>query len=181
MAITLDELRAALGPIIKEALAPIIARLDGIDARLDGIDERLDGMDARLVSIEASTSLSDKARKVDAVRLANGLKSLTAPLVRLPFTHNGLPWTEDLAPQPARLLDLAVSGSEHVPGEHAPSGWNRAKSKAFLAKALEGYDEISGSDGEGEAGAKSRTARLKVIAVMGGNVERVIGATYSLN
>ena len=167
MAITLDELRAALGPIIKEALAPIIARLDG--------------MDARLVSIHTSTSLSDKARKVDAVRLANGLKSLTAPLVRLPFTHNGLPWTDDLAPQPARLLDLAVPGSEHVPGEHAPSGWSWAKSKAFLAKALEGYDEISGSDGEGEAGVNARTARLKVIAVMGGNVERVIGATYSLN
>ena len=74
------------------------------------------------------------------------------------------------------LLDLAVSGSEHVPGELTTSGWNVSKSKAFLAKALEGYDEISGSDGEGEAGSKSRTARLKVIAVMGGNVKRVIGA-----
>ena len=116
----------------------------------------------------------------DATRRANGLKSLTVPLLPLRFNHSGSPWPADVA-QPARLGDLAVSGSESVPGTSARSEWNCAKSRAFLANAVAGYDGESGSDGEGELGSKSRTTRLKVIEAMGASYERVIGTVYKLN
>lgn len=114
----------------------------------------------------------------DATRRANGLKSLTAPLLPLRFDHSGNPWPADVA-QPARLSVLAVSGSENVPGSRERSDWNRVKSRAFLAMAVEGYD--SDTDGEDENGPKSRTARLKVIGALGASFERVIRTVYALN
>lgn len=162
--ITLDQLTAALAPL-SAAIARNGVRLDSIDARLDSIDAQLRTADAH--------------RAVDRARTANGLKALRAELVPLPYDRNGRPWPRGVE-QPRRMIDLAISGSEHVPGEAATSGWNRGKSKAFLSTAVDGY-ATDGTDGEGEAGAKSRTARLKVIDVLGGSYERVINSVYALN
>ena len=169
---------ARLGAI-DARLDAIDARLDATDARLGAIDARLESTDARLGAINASLQAAEASRAVGRARTANGLKALRADLVPLPFDRDGRPWPPGVA-QPRRMIDLAVSGAEHVPGETTTSGWNRGKSKAFLAAAVDGYS-TDGTDGEGEAGAKSRTARLKVIDVMGGSYERVIGAVYALN
>ena len=158
------ELKTDLKTSIAEAIAPVLTRLDRIETRLDRIETRLDRAEAKGAN--------------DAVRMANGLKSLTAPLTQLLFNHSGGAWPADVA-QPSCLLELAVSGAESMPGTHTRPDWNRAKSRVFLATAVAGYESDS-SEGEGESGHKSRTARLKVIEVMGGSFERVIGSVYKL-
>ena len=169
--ITLDQLTAALAPLSK--------RLDTIDSRLESIESRLGSVESRLGSVESRLLTADALRAVDRARAANRLKALRAELVPLPFDRDGRPWPPGVK-QPRRMIDLAVSGGEHTPGESETSGWNRLKSEAFLSTAVDGY-ATDGTDGEGEAGAKSRAARLKVIEVMGGSYERVISSVYALN
>lgn len=191
---SLESLRTALGPLLTEFLAPLkddLATMKGdISAMKGDISAMKDDiltmkgdiltMKDDISSLRTAVVRADCARAVDSARLANRLKSLTARLVALPFDCNGELWPQTVD-QPTRMIDLAISGSEHVPGERRVSGWNRLKSRAFLAKAVSGYDATSGSDGEGEEGSKARTARLKVIEAMGGSYERVIGSNNTLN
>ena len=101
------------------------------------------------------------------------------PLVALPFNFAGTPWPPEVD-QPPNFLSLAVAGNETVPGGVGRPSWNRKMSRAFLQAAVEGYAD-DGSDNEGEFGSKSRTLRLKVIEVVGGVFERVIGTVHTLN
>jgi len=163
MALTLDQLKAAL--------EPIISRLDRLDTRVDSL----------ATSFAAAEACACAERANLAVRAANALMSLTTPLVPFATDVHGAAWDPDVA-QPPTLNDLAVSGSESIPGHTGAasrSTWTRAKSRAFLKASVLGYaDDVS--DGEGEGGAKSRTLRMKVIEVVGGTFERVFNTVYSL-
>ena len=160
------------------------ARFDTQDARFDQLDARLDTQDARLDALSSAvTELRDEAnlqrtRQNAEQRLKNSLKSLTAPLEPLKFDASGVVWPPTVA-QPAKLIDLAIGGSENVPGGHATSGWNKQKSRAFLTHALSGGYE-SDSDSEGENGDKARSLRMRVIECMGGRFERVVSTLHHL-
>jgi hypothetical protein len=130
--ITVADLTAAL----KVALQPVLQLLGKIDGRLDKIEGRLDKIEGRLdkievsvarlevsvarlevsvASLEVSVARLDAARANEDVRRHNSVRLVGAPLAPLPFTYEGLPWHADVE-QPARMLDLAVSGAEQLPG-----------------------------------------------------------------
>jgi hypothetical protein len=54
------------GPALAAALAPVLARLDGIEGRLDGIEGRLDGIEGRLDGIDARQH-NMEARQINSV------------------------------------------------------------------------------------------------------------------
>lgn len=164
---------------IEGRLDKMDGRLDTIEGRLDTIEGRLDGLDKQVAEIAGGLTLLQAEGKNSAVRRSNSVKFLGANLTPLPYDHLGNPWPADV-PQPARFLDLAVSGAEMLPGG-GKVNWNRRKSRAFLSCALEGQDAEE-SDGEGlEGSTQSRTSRLRVIELMGGNFERITGAVYALH
>jgi hypothetical protein len=181
----------ALAPAITKALAPVLARMDKLDARmdkmdarLDKLDTRLDKLDARLDQLEATTASMgatvarlDAARANEDVRRFNSVRPVGAPLMALPFAYDGTPWPAHVQ-QPGRMLDLAVSGSEQLPGGGKPN-WNRGNSRRFLATAMAPLGDES--DGEDEGSIKSRTSRLRVVQLMGGSFERVTGAVFAMH
>jgi len=152
------------------------ARVGALDARVGALDARVGALDARVARVETGVQALAAAHANDAVCLANALKACEAPLKALRFDCAGRPWPADVE-QPATLLDLAVSGSESKPGTSTRANWNVARSRAFLRAAVDGY-ETDGTDGEGEIGAKARTARFKVIQAVGGDVAAVAATTY---
>jgi hypothetical protein len=166
----------ALAATVDANHAVVLSRLDKLDARVDSLDERVAKLDARVARVETSVQSLAAARANDVSRLANALKACEAPLVPLRFRCDGRPWPSDVE-QPATLLDLAVSGAEAKPGTSTRANWNKERSRAFLQVAVDGY-ATDGSDAEGEIGAKARTARVKVIQAMGGDVAAVLATTY---
>jgi uncharacterized coiled-coil protein SlyX len=191
MSAFMAEMRQGMAAI-NARLDKMDARFDKMDARFDKMDERLDVMDARLdtqgaqlVALSAAVAeLRDEANLQRTVRLnaeqrlKNALKGLTAPLEPLKFDALGAVWPSAIA-QPVKFIDIAIGGSENVPGGHATSGWNKQKSRAFLARALPGGYE-SDSDNEGENGDKARSLRMRVIECMGGRFERVVSSLHHL-
>jgi outer membrane murein-binding lipoprotein Lpp len=198
-AVTLPQLQELLAPLILglAALDSKVSALDtkvtildtkvtaldtkvaALDTKVTALDNKVTALDNKVTTLSAKVDRLEAARSNDAVRAANRLKSLTAPLVPLRFNAVGADWPGDIE-QPETLLSLAVSGAESVPGGTTRSGWNRIKSRAFLRAAVEGYTD-DGTDAEGELGAKSRTVRLKVIEAIGGVYERVISTLHTLN
>lgn len=170
-------IKEALVPAIKEALVPVFARLDKIDARLDIIDARLESIETRLGTVDARLARLEASRANEDVRRSNSARPVGAPLTALPFAHDGSAWPADVA-QPGRMLDLAVSGSEQLPGGGKPN-WNRNQSRRFLATAMAPQGDES--DGEDEGSIQSRTSRLRVVQLMGGSFERVTGAVFALH
>ena len=161
------------------ALAPITSGLAALDARVAALDARVESVDAKLDTLSAKVDRLEAARANDAVRMANRLKALTAALTPLRFDAAGAEWPAAIE-QPPTFLALAVSGAETLPGGVGRAPWKRHKSREFLRAAVAGYEDDV-SDAEGEAGPRSRTLRLKVIEVVGGIYERVIGTAYTLN
>ena len=179
-----DALEEVLAPAIDKALAPVMARLDKLDARLDNVDARLDKLDARLDTLDAtvaglgaSVARLDASRANEEVRRYNSVRPVGAQLMALPFTHDGSAWPAHVQ-QPGRMLDLAVSGSEQLPGGGKPN-WNRLMSRRFLATAMAPLGDES--DGDDEGSIQSRTSRLRVVQLMGGSFERVTGAVFALH
>ena len=163
-------LKEALAPMLKEALAPLVARLDKIDAKIANIDAKIAKIDATVAKLEAE-------RCNESARRSNSVRPVGAPLVPLPYTYEGMPWPQDVQ-QPARMLDLAVSGAEQLPGGGKPN-WNRRMSRRFLIHAVAPlYDD---SDGDDEGSSQSRTSRLRVVQLMGGSFERVTGPVFALH
>ena len=167
----------ALAPAIDKALAPVMARLDKLDARLDKLDARLDTLDATVAGLGASVARLDASRANEEVRRYNSVRPVGAQLMALPFTHDGSAWPAHVQ-QPGRMLDLAVSGSEQLPGGGKPN-WNRLMSRRFLATAMAPLGDES--DGDDEGSIQSRTSRLRVVQLMGGSFERVTGAVFALH
>lgn len=95
----------------------------------------------------------------------------------LPFAHDGTVWPAHVK-QPERMLDLAVSGSEQLPGGGKPN-WNRGNSRRFLSTAMAPLGDDS--DGDDEGSIQSRTMRKRVVQLMGGSFERVTGAVFALH
>ena len=155
------------------------AAVGALVARVGGLETAVGALDARGARVEASVLQLVGARANDVARLANALKACEAPLRPLPNSCNGRPWPADVA-QPATLLDLAVSGAEAKPGTNERAKWNREQSRAFLHAAVDGY-ATEGTDGEGETGSKVRTARVKVIQAMGGDVAAVLATTVKFS
>ena len=198
-----DDLKAAFSALSATVVsnhAVVISRLDALDARVGALDARVGGLetavgalDARVGGLETAVSALDArgarveasmlqlvgARANDVARLANALKACEAPLRPLPYGCDGRPWPADVA-QPATLLDLAVSGAEAKPGTNERADWCKKRSRAFLHAAVDGY-ATDGTDGEGEIGSKARTARVKVIQAMGGDVAAVLATTYKFS
>ena len=146
-----------LAPILKEALAPLLKRLD---------------------EIAATVSMLKAEHSNENVRRYNSVRPVGAPLAPLPFTYEGKPWPQGVQ-QPARMLDLAVSGAEQLPGGGGRPNWNRGMSRSFLKHAVAQLPDDS--DGEDEGSSQSRTSRLRVVQLMGGSFERVIGAVFALH
>ena len=157
----------------------VVSNHDVVLARLDALDTRVGKIDERVERIETDVKVLAAARANEAVRLANTLKACDAPLKALRFDCVGQLWPTHVK-QPATLLDLAVSGAETKPGTAMRADWNVARSRAFLRAAVDGY-ETDGTDGEGEIGAVARTARIKVIQAVGGDVVAVLATTYKLS
>ena len=151
-------------------------RVGALEERVGALEERVGKLDDRVGRVESGMQALAASRSNAAARLANALKACEAPLKALPFGCDGRPWPAGIA-QPATLLDLAVSGAEAKPGTSIRADWNVASSRAFLRVAVDGYD-TDGTDGEGEIGLKARTARVKVIQAMGGDVAAVLATTY---
>ncbi len=172
-----EMLAPMLKEILKEALAPLLARMDKIEARMDKIDSHLDKIESRLDTIDTRLARLEAARANEDVRRLNSLRAVGAPLAPLPFTHEGAPWPQDVQ-QPARMLDLAVSGAEQLPGGDRPN-WSRGQSRRFLACAVAPPDDDS--DGEDEGTLQARTTRMRVMQLMGGSFERVSRAVLSLH
>ena len=154
----------------------VLSRLDKLDMRVDNLETSVQALDARVDNLETSVQTLAAARANEVTRLANALKTCGAPLVPLRFGCDGRKWPIGIE-QPTTLLDLAVSGAECKPGTSVRANWNKDRSRAFLHVAVDGY-ATDGSDAEGEAGAKARTARVKVIQAMGGDVAAVLATTY---
>ena len=193
-------LQKALDAALPKALAPIWDALNGLKEDFAGLKEDFAGMKKDVAvlkedvavlkedvaglkkdvaGLKKDVSILSAAHSNSIARQANGLKALKADLVPLPSNSLGEPWGKNVA-QPATFMVLAVSGSETVPGtEGARFLWNRAKSRAFIKEAVGGYD-TDGTDSEGVDGPKSRSARLKVIDLMGGDHTRVMSSVYTL-
>lgn len=169
--VSLADLKEALAPMLKEAQEPLMARMDKIDSHLEKIDSRLDKIAATVAKLEAEHSNEN-------VRRYNSVRPVGAPLAPLPFTYEGKPWPQGVQ-QPARMLDLAVSGAEQLPGGGGRPNWNRGMSRSFLKHAVAQLPDDS--DGEDEGSSQSRTSRLRVVQLMGGSFERVIGAVFALH
>ena len=176
--ISFDDLKAALAPVVS-GLAALDAKVASLDAKVVSLDDKVASLDAKFDVMSGKVNCLEAARANDAVRTANRLKALTASLVPLRFDATGAAWPAAVE-QPPTFLALAVSGAESVPGSSVRTAWNRHKSRRFLSTAVAGYDD-DGTDAEGEAGAKSRTLRLKVIEVVGGIYERIIGTVHTIN
>ena len=155
---------ADLTAALKEALAPVLVRLDALEASV----ARLDASVARL----------DAARANEDVRRYNSVRPVGASLAALLFTHDGRPWPADVQ-QPARMLDLAVSGAEQLPGGGGGRpNWSRGLSRRFLASAMAPLGDDT--DGEDEGSAQSRTSRMRVVQLMGGSFERITRAVLAM-
>jgi hypothetical protein len=163
-------LKAMLVPMLKDAQEPLLARMDDIDSHLKKIDSRLDEIATSVVKLEAAHSNEN-------VRRYNSVRPVGASLAPLLFTYEGKAWPQDVQ-QPARMLDLAVSGAEQLPGGGKPN-WNRGMSRRFLAHAVAPLQDDT--DGEDEGSSQSRTSRLRVVQLMGGSFERVTGAVFALH
>ena len=135
-------------------------------------------LDASVARLDASVGRLDAARANEDVRRNNSVRPVGAPLTPLPFTYEGLPWPADVD-QPARMLDLAVSGAEQLPGGGGAPNWNRRKSRRFLANAVAPLGDET--DGDDEGSTQSRTSRLRVVQLMGGSYERVTGAVFAMH
>ena len=141
------------------------------------MDSRLDKIDGRLDKIVTSVARLEASRANDDARRYNSVRPVGATLRPLPFTHDGLPWPAEVM-QPQRMLDLAVSGAEQLPGG-GKTNWNRGLSRRFLATAAAPMGDDT--DGEDEGSVQSRTSRLRAVQLMGGSFERVTGAVFAMH
>jgi len=156
------------------------AKVGALDAKVGALDAKVGALDAkvtaRLDGIDSSVLVLLAAGANERVRLNNSLKANAVALQPFAFDREGKPWPSAVK-QPQTLLDLAVAGNENKPGTSVKPAWNKASSQAFLKTAVVGYDD-EGTDGEGEVGAMARTARIKVIQAVGGDVANVFATQY---
>lgn len=173
--LTLLTLKEAL----REALKPLETRMGNMETRMDGMEGQITGIAADVAEVKIKVAVLLNINANADVRTINSLKPLTANLMKLPYTYSGQPWPAGVA-QPKRMVDLAVSGAETLPGMvgGGKSQWNRGMSRAFLAHAAPPTGEES--EGEDEGTVQSRTSRLRCVELMGGSFERITGAVYAL-
>ena len=180
-----DSMETRLGAVetrlgaVETRLGAVETHLGAVETRLGAVETHLGAVETRLGSMEASVKLLEAAQANDTVRTINSLRAVSAVLAQLRYTHDGKPWPAAV-PQPARFVDLAVSGAEMLPGAvgGGRSTWSRAKSRTFLACAAPPTGDES--DGDDEGSMQSRTSRLRCVELMGGSFERVNGAVYAM-
>ena len=158
------------------------AKVGALDAKVGALDAKVGALDAkvaaRLDGIDSSVRVLLAAGANERVRLNNSMKANAVALQPFLFDREGNLWPSAVR-QPPTLLDLAVAGNENKPGTSVKPAWNKLSSRAFLKSAVVGYED-DGTDGEGEVGAMARTARIKVIQAVGGDVANVFATQYRL-
>ena len=172
------DLAALLKEALKEALAPVLARFDRIDARMDKIISCMDKIIARMDRTIVRMDEMEAARANGDARRHNILRAAGAPKLRLPFSHDGKPNVQ----QPTRKLDLAVLG-DRLPGDGGAANWSCGKKRRFLAAFAAPAEAGAGGEDadEDEGSAHARSARARVVRLMGWSFERVCSAAFAMH
>lgn len=165
---------------MKQAFAPMFA---GVEARLTSLEASVGSRLDKLESAVASMQLAMQQRaeqetglaELDRMRRDNSMKGPYQMLTPLTRTHRGTPLNTALA-MPQMWGQLAVGGSECMPGRSSTPNWDRSKSKALLRAYYEDIDAASsGSEKEGNdsESERSRFDRIRVAGVFCISQERL--------
>ena len=163
---------------LDEKVTALDVKVTAQGARLEGVESSVRMLESSVRMLDSSVRVLNAASANERVRVNNSMKANAVALQPFLFDREGNLWPSAVR-QPPTLLDLAVAGTENKPGTTVKPAWNKLSSRAFLKSAVVGYED-DGTDGEGEVGAMARTARIKVIQAVGGDVANVFATQYRL-
>ena len=157
----IDSIETRMGNI-ETRMGNIETRMDSIETRMDSIETRMDSIETRMDSMETRISSVEINLRVMDIKSRNATCTRDDKLYIVPLRDGSDPTCE----YPESIGNLIVSDGELLPEKDVVNNWNKTKSLDLIKQ----YEPDYSSDPEtsdNECSERSRNRRLKVAKLIG--------------